>query len=173
MLEGKNMEKIIKQTGEGLLYAICILGIIFIFFNVKYGESKGILSILGNASDIESRDYSAYEDVITTEKIVAQEATLVKFDDTGLDTIKKHQEVELLKYFRFSTEDGTYVESSEYPGRIEIMVISNLLNEDCTYLYQTDIGKITFPDSGIYKVKFRIKDTENKVSNAKINIAVQ
>lgn len=170
------MKKIIEAMVGAVVIGAVILAMCLILKNISVrgtdGTVKtGITNIIGANSDMSLSNNEGAVDSAIFSSVVQKNGPDIKYI-SSLPVIKKMNTVQLLDYFniKYADDETNYLASSQ--DSVEITDISDMAGNSILSQYDPVGKSMVFADAGTYTITFKIKDQENRVTNAKISIPV-
>ena len=170
------MNKIIQVMLGAFGIGAVIIAVFLILKNISITGADGtvttgITNIVGAKSDMNLSNNEGAVNSAAFSSVVQKDGPDIKYIST-LPVIKKASPVQLLDYFniRYADDETECLASSQ--DSVEITEILDTNGNSILSQYDPNSKSISFADAGTYTITFKIKDQENRVTNAKVSIPV-
>lgn len=159
------MEQVLRQYGRGILAACtCLLLLLLLFSGITdEAGNRGILKIVGARVQTEQLPYDSFKDFSSVQE-EAQRPKPVVEEQFKSSTITAGESYRLTDYVR-AVDDAAV----SYPVVLE--KVENGKKEDVTADTYGE-GLVCFPDSGIYKLRLRVRNAAAKKNWYTIQVSV-
>lgn len=151
------MKNGLEEYGEILVGGIVAVMILVLLF------SAGLLSVIGNRTQLQKKDYKNYQDFKVFSELCQREAPTIFYNEE-----KKWYAGDMIsieEIFSGKDTDGEILS-------VQVQKITDKLGNNQMEMYQEKTGKITFAEAGVYVFQLKVQDKEKRCTVEEIEVPV-
>lgn len=151
------MKNGLEEYGEILVGGIVAVMILVLLF------SAGLLSVIGNRTQLQKKDYKNYQDFKVFSELCQREAPTILYNEE-----KKWYAGDMIsieEIFSGKDTDGEILS-------VQVQKVTDKLGNNQMEMYQEKTGEITFEKAGVYVFQLKVQDKEKRCTVEEIEVPV-